>query len=96
MQIKCGLKAHLSHHLREVKAGAVLTILDGNTPIARLTPIGSTDDVIITPPSKRVASFADPCRFPEGIPHVLVNGVAVKRAGAHTRALPGQVLARGT
>jgi prevent-host-death family protein len=52
------LKTHLSQHLREVRAGGVLTVLDRNTPIARLTPIESNDDVVITPPSERVASLA--------------------------------------
>ena len=40
------------------------------------------------------ATFEDPLRFPEGIPHVFVNGVAVKRDGRPTRALPGRVLRR--
>ena len=32
------LKAHLSEHLRRVRAGRVLTIFDRDTPIALLTP----------------------------------------------------------
>lgn len=33
------LKARLSHHLRKVKAGAVLVITERNRPIGRIIPI---------------------------------------------------------
>jgi N-acyl-D-amino-acid deacylase len=39
-----------------------------------------------------VATFEDPHRYPVGIVHVFVNGVAVVDGGAHTGARPGQVL----
>lgn len=32
------LKAHLSEHLREVRRGRSLTVLDRDTPIARIVP----------------------------------------------------------
>jgi prevent-host-death family protein len=32
------LKAHLSEHLRSVRQGQALTVLDRNTPVARLVP----------------------------------------------------------
>ncbi len=32
------LKSHLSEHLRKVRKGRVLTILDRDTPIARIVP----------------------------------------------------------
>ena len=32
------LKAHLSHHLRRVRTGRTITILDRNTPVAQLIP----------------------------------------------------------
>jgi len=38
------------------------------------------------------ASFEDPHRFPEGIPHVWVNGVHTIRNGSHTGVLAGMVL----
>jgi prevent-host-death family protein len=33
-------KARLSHYLRTVRAGHALTVMDRQTPIARLTPVG--------------------------------------------------------
>ncbi len=38
------------------------------------------------------ASFTHPSQYPEGIPHVMVNGVWVIRAGEHTGALPGRAI----
>jgi N-acyl-D-amino-acid deacylase len=38
------------------------------------------------------ATFASPSTYPEGIPFVWVNGVAVKAGGQPTGALPGRVL----
>jgi N-acyl-D-amino-acid deacylase len=38
------------------------------------------------------ATFEEPHRFPQGIVHVLVNGVPVVEKGAHTGARPGRVL----
>jgi prevent-host-death family protein len=35
------LKAHLSEHLRSVRAGRTLTVLDRNTPVARIVPYES-------------------------------------------------------
>jgi len=32
------LKAHLSQHLRKVRGGRTLTVLDRNTPVARIVP----------------------------------------------------------
>ena len=52
------LKSHLSQHLREVRAGRTLTVLDRGTPIARIVPIGWDDDVVITPPSAPITSLA--------------------------------------
>jgi len=38
------------------------------------------------------ATFEKPHAFAAGVPHVLVNGIAVVRSGQHTGARPGQVL----
>lgn len=45
------LKTHLSQHLREVRSGATLTVLDRNTPVARLVPIDDDDDLVVTRPA---------------------------------------------
>jgi N-acyl-D-amino-acid deacylase len=41
------------------------------------------------------ATFEDPHRYPAGVHHVWVNGVAVVRDGEHTGALPGRVMRPG-
>jgi antitoxin (DNA-binding transcriptional repressor) of toxin-antitoxin stability system len=33
------LKAHLSEHLRAIRKGRTLTVLDRDTPVARLVPV---------------------------------------------------------
>ncbi len=35
------LKAHLSRHLRRVRSGRTLTVLDRNTPVAQIVPYES-------------------------------------------------------
>jgi prevent-host-death family protein len=37
------LKAHLSKHLRAVRAGQVVTVVDRETPIARIIPFSSSE-----------------------------------------------------
>ncbi|HNR27254.1 MAG TPA: D-aminoacylase [Bacteroidales bacterium] len=51
-------------------------------------------DVVVFDPATVIdrASFEDPHRFPEGIPHVWVNGVHTIRNGSHTGVLAGMVL----
>jgi prevent-host-death family protein len=40
------LKAHLSEHLRSVRQGRSLTVLDRDTPIARLVPYGRQAEML--------------------------------------------------
>ncbi len=56
--------------------------------------VGAAADLVLFDPKtvRDTATFEDPLRYPEGIPHVFVNGVAVKRDGEPTHALPGAVL----
>lgn len=35
------LKAHLSEHLRKVRGGRTLTVVDRNTPVAKIVPVES-------------------------------------------------------
>jgi N-acyl-D-amino-acid deacylase len=57
---------------------------------------GAMADLVLFDPAtvKDIATYEDPLRFPDGIPNVWVNGVAVKRDGQATHALPGHVLRR--
>lgn len=46
------LKAHLSHHLRRVRAGTVLTVVDRGAPVATIVPFfPAARRLIIRPPS---------------------------------------------
>lgn len=60
------LKSRLSAHLRQVRAGESLTVLDRDTPIARIVPIDSADDVVITKPA-RGAPLPGKLRFPPSV-----------------------------
>ena len=56
--------------------------------------IGLAADLVIFNPEtvRDTATFEKPLSFPVGIPHVIVNGVAVIDAGRFTNANPGRVL----
>jgi N-acyl-D-aspartate/D-glutamate deacylase len=55
---------------------------------------GYAADVVVFDPAtiRDVATFDDPCRYPEGISQVLVNGRVVVEGGKHTGVLAGEVL----
>lgn len=55
---------------------------------------GMAADLVVFDPDavSDTASFDDPRRHPEGIPHVVVNGSVVKDSGVHTGLRPGRVL----
>lgn len=58
---------------------------------------GNFADIVVFDPDKirDKATWADPHQYPEGIPHVLVNGKLVVKDGEHTGALPGVALRKG-
>jgi N-acyl-D-amino-acid deacylase len=58
---------------------------------------GLAADVVVFDPERvrSLATYEDPCRFPEGIEHVIVNGTPVIDSGRHTGATPGRALRRG-
>ena len=55
-------------------------------------------DIVIFDPSAvdSRASKDTPCEYPIGIEYVIVNGQTVIERGAHTGALPGLALRRGS
>ena len=57
---------------------------------------GAAADIVVFDPARvrDVATFEKPHAYPEGIPHVVVNGVFVVRDGKTTGERPGAVLAR--
>jgi N-acyl-D-amino-acid deacylase len=59
----------------------------------KLVPGYFADIAIINPDSVLdTGTYTNPVSYPDGVPHVLVNGIAVKLNGSPTRALPGRVL----
>jgi N-acyl-D-amino-acid deacylase len=58
---------------------------------------GLKADIVVFDPTtvRSLATYDDPRRFPQGIPHVVVNGQPVIHDGEHTGALPGRALRRG-
>jgi N-acyl-D-amino-acid deacylase len=65
----------------------------GFTDRGRLA-IGQAADVVIFDAARVLdrATYEQPHQYPDGITHVLVNGVVVVQNGAHTGATPGQVI----
>lgn len=57
---------------------------------------GAAADITVFDPGTIIdrATFDEPRRYPDGVVHVIVNGVAVIDGGSHTGALPGRVLRR--
>ncbi len=55
---------------------------------------GMAADVVVFDPERirDVATFEDSHRYPEGIVHVLVNGLLTIEGGEHTKERAGQVL----
>jgi len=51
-------------------------------------------DIVVFDPQSIIhrSTYDNPCRFPEGVEYVLVNGVLVVDEGKHTGALPGRIL----
>jgi N-acyl-D-aspartate/D-glutamate deacylase len=58
---------------------------------------GFAADVVVFDPARvrANATYDEPRQFPDGIEHVIVNGVAVVDAGVHTGARPGRALRHG-
>jgi N-acyl-D-amino-acid deacylase len=57
---------------------------------------GKKADLVVFDPNavQDRSTFEDPQQYPEGIRHVLVNGVFVVEDGKHTGARPGRILRR--
>jgi len=58
---------------------------------------GKLADITVFDPEKIIdkATYQDPHQFPEGIPHVIVNGEVTVRDGKQTDARSGKVLRKG-
>jgi N-acyl-D-aspartate/D-glutamate deacylase len=58
---------------------------------------GMLADVVVFDPAtvRSNATYDDPRQFPDGIDHVIVNGVLVVDGGVHTGATPGRGIRLG-
>jgi antitoxin (DNA-binding transcriptional repressor) of toxin-antitoxin stability system len=54
------LKAHLSQHLRTVRGGRTLTILDRDTPVARIVPYNTEGPLEIRRATRRPSDLQLP------------------------------------
>ena len=54
------LKAHLSEHLRSVRAGRTLTVLDRNTPVARIVPYDAVAPLEIRQATRKASTLRLP------------------------------------
>jgi N-acyl-D-amino-acid deacylase len=95
----------LAHYCRDRKIFSLETAVRKMTSMpadqagladrGRIAPGKRADLVVFDAENVRdVATFEDPQRYPEGIVHVFVNGVAVVEDGAGTPARPGRALRR--
>ncbi len=93
----------LGHYVRELRIVSLQEAVRKMTgapaqklrlPDRGLLKEGYKADISIFDPMKvsDVATFADPQRYPLGIPYVIVNGTVVVDNGEHTGALPGKAL----
>lgn len=91
----------LGHYVRERRIMPLETAIHKMTqlPATRLGLLdrgvirpGARADVVAFDPDAVIdrATFENPHQYPEGIPHVWVNGVQVIRDGEHTDARPGR------
>ncbi len=100
----CGNNARLlGHYVRERKVIPLALAVQKMTSLpaevfglegrGRIAPGMHADVVVFDPANVRDrATYDEPRADPEGIPYVLVNGVLVIEADAHTHARPGMVL----
>jgi prevent-host-death family protein len=54
------LKAHLSEHLRKVRSGRTITVVDRDTPVAQIVPYGAEPPLEMRRATKRPADLRLP------------------------------------
>jgi antitoxin (DNA-binding transcriptional repressor) of toxin-antitoxin stability system len=56
------LKAHLSEHLRKVRAGRTLTVFDRETPVAQIVPYGAETPLEVRRATRKASDLRLPPR----------------------------------
>jgi prevent-host-death family protein len=54
------LKAHLSRHLRRVRAGSTITVVDRSTPVARIVPYDAAGPLEVRRATRKPADLRLP------------------------------------
>ena len=74
------LKAHLSRHLRKVRGGRTLTVLDRDTPIARIVPVDAEAPLEVRRATRRASGLRlpSPCPTPTDSLAVLLRDRATR------------------
>jgi prevent-host-death family protein len=74
------LKAHLSEHLRKVRGGRTLTVLDRNTPIARIVPVDAEAPLEVRRATRKASGLRlpPPCPAPTDSLSVLLRDRATR------------------
>jgi len=69
------LKAHLSHHLRRVRGGRTLTVLDRETPVARIVPVDAEAPLEVRRATRKASGLRlpPPCPTPTDSLSVLLR-----------------------
>ncbi len=76
------LKARLSEYLRRVRRGHTLTVLDRDTPVARLVPYVEQEPLRVREPLGRYATLQDvPLPPPLGVDFDVVDLLLEERQG---------------
>jgi len=74
------LKAHLSEHLRKVRGGRTLTVLDRDTPIARIVPVDAEAPLEVRRATRKASGLRlpPPCPAPTDSLSVLLRDRAAR------------------
>jgi antitoxin (DNA-binding transcriptional repressor) of toxin-antitoxin stability system len=60
------LKAHLSEHLRKVRGGRTLTVLDRETPVAKIIPYRAEETLAVRRATRKPGDLHLPPPLPAG------------------------------
>jgi len=72
-------KRRMGHHLKRVRAGQTLTLLDRDRPVARITAVEPEGGVRVIPPAATGAGFRAPPRVRVGVGGSILDALQADR-----------------